>query len=221
MSQGKRQGIAIKVETNGSGGAKNILTDEEIANCDGIIVAADKTVEMARFDGKKVIRTKVSDGIKIPEELINRIEDGEAPVYHHEGDRDSHSVASGNDESFGRKLYKHLMNGVSNMLPFTVAGGIFIALAFLIDSLGGAPQDGDFGTHLAAAAWFKSIGGYAFNFMIPILAGYIGGLAIVAIMMCAVNPVMGMLNEGLANFLTNMGDTSKILLQKQIYRGGA
>lgn len=251
MSQGKKLGIAIKVETNGSGGAKNILTDEEIANCDGIIVAADKTVEMARFDGKKVIRTKVSDGIKIPEELINRIEDGEAPVYHHEGGRDSHSVASGNDESFGRKLYKHLMNGVSNMLPFTVAGGIFIALAFLIDSLGGAPQDGDFGTHLAAAAWFKSIGGYAFNFMIPILAGYIGGyvmlliekacdhlpkslngikpvliyplggLAIVAIMMCAVNPVMGMLNEGLANFLTNMGDTSKILLQKQIYRGGA
>ena len=285
---GKRLGISIKVETNGSGGAKNILTDEEIAACDGIIVAADKTVEMARFDGKKVIRTKVSDGIKIPDELINRIESGDAPIYHHEGGKDSSSSSAGSDESFGRKLYKHLMNGVSNMLPFTVAGGIFIALAFLIDSLGGAPQDGDFGTHLAAAAWFKTIGGYAFSFMIPILAGYIGksiadrpgllvgmaggamavsgatfaapggdvpsgflgallagfiggflmlaleklcdklpkalngikpvliyplgGLGIVAVMMCAVNPIMGLLNEGLANFLTNMGDSSKILL---------
>lgn len=285
---GKKLGIAIKVETNGSGGAKNILTDEEIANCDGIIVAADKTVSMARFNGKKVISTKVSDGIKKPEELIKRIEAGDAPVYHHEGGADSSQSSSGSDESFGRKIYKHLMNGVSNMLPFTVAGGIFIALAFLVDSLGGAPQDGDFGTHLAAAAWFKNIGGYAFNFMIPILAGFIGksiadrpgllvgmaggamavsgatftapggdvpsgflgallagfiggflmlmleklcdglpkalngikpvliyplgGLLIVAIMMCAVNPIMGMLNEGLANFLSNMGDSSKILL---------
>ena len=285
---GKRLGISIKVETNGSGGAKNILTDEEIASCDGIIVAADKTVEMARFDGKKVIRTKVSDGIKIPDELIKRIDAGDAPVYHHEGGKDNSSSSSGGDEGFGRKMYKHLMNGVSNMLPFTVAGGIFIALAFLIDSIGGAPQDGDFGTHLAAAAWFKTIGGYAFNFMIPILAGYIGksiadrpgllvgmaggamavsgatfaapggdvssgflgallagflggflmlmleklcdrmpkalngikpvliyplgGLGIVAIMMCAVNPIMGLLNAGLADFLTNMGDTSKILL---------
>lgn len=284
---GKKLGISVKVETNGSGGAKNILTDEEIANCDGIIIAADKSVEMARFNGKKVIRTKVSDGIKIPEELINRIAEGDAPVYHHEGGTNTSKSSSG-DESFGRKIYKHLMNGVSNMLPFTVAGGIFIALAFLIDSLGGAPQDAGFGTHLAAAAWFKTIGGYAFNFMIPILAGYIGksiadrpgllvgmaggamavagatfaspggdvpsgflgallagfiggylmlflekicdrlpkalngikpvliyplgGLAIVAVMMCAVNPIMGMLNEGLANFLTNMGSTSKILL---------
>lgn len=103
---GKRLGISIKVETNGSGGAKNILTDEEIAACDGIIVAADKTVEMARFDGKKVIRTKVSDGIKIPDELINRIESGDAPIYHHEGGKDSSSSSAGSDESFGRKLYK-------------------------------------------------------------------------------------------------------------------
>ncbi|MCR5691499.1 MAG: fructose-specific PTS transporter subunit EIIC [Eubacterium sp.] len=285
---GKKLGISIKVETNGSGGAKNVLTQEDIDGCDGIIVAADKTVEMARFNGKKVIKTKVSDGIKIPEELINRIEAGDAPVYHHEGGSDSSQASSGDGESFGRKLYKHLMNGVSNMLPFTVAGGIFIALAFLIDSIGGAPQDGDFGTHLAAAAWFKTIGNYAFQFMIPILAGYIGlsiadrpgllvgmaggamaaagatfahpagdvpsgflgallagflggfimlglekacdklpkslngikpvliyplgGLAIVALMMCAVNPVMGLLNEGLANFLTNMGSSSKVLL---------
>lgn len=285
---GGKLGISIKVETNGSGGAKNILTAEDIANCDGIIVAADKSVEMARFDGKKVIITKVSDGIKIPEELINRIAAGDAPVYHHEGGKAEGASTSGGKESFGRRLYKHLMNGVSNMLPFTVAGGIFIALAFLIDSLGGAPQDADFGTHLAAAAWFKTIGGYAFNFMIPILAGFIGksiadrpgllvgmaggamavsgatfaapagnvpsgflgallagfiggflmlmleklcdklpkalngikpvliyplgGLAMVAIMMCAVNPIMGLLNEGLSSFLTNMGDSSKILL---------
>ena len=284
---GEKLGISIKVETNGSGGAKNILTDEEIANCDGIIVAADKAVEMARFDGKRVIITKVSDGIKIPEELINRVEYSDIPVYHHEGGKSESSSSSGN-ESFGRKLYKHLMNGVSNMLPFTVAGGIFIALAFLIDSIGGAPQDSGFGTHLAAAAWFKTIGGYSFNFMIPILAGYIGksiadrpgllvgmaggamavsgatftspagdvpsgflgallagfiggfltlmlekacdkmpkalngikpvliyplgGLAMVAIMMCAVNPIMGMLNEGLSSFLSNMGNSSKILL---------
>lgn len=171
---GKKLGISIKVETNGSGGAKNILTQEEIDACDGIIVAADKTVSMARFNGKKVIKTKVSDGIKIPDELINRIEAGDAPVYHHEGEADSSSSSTSDSEGFGRKLYKHLMNGVSNMLPFTVAGGIFIAIAFLIDSFGGAPQDGDFGSHLAAAAWFKTIGNYAFQFMIPVLAGYIG-----------------------------------------------
>lgn len=285
---GKKLGISIKVETNGSGGAKNILTQEEIDACDGIIVAADKTVSMARFNGKKVIKTKVSDGIKIPEELINRIEAGDAPVYHHDGEADSSSSSTSDSEGFGRKLYKHLMNGVSNMLPFTVAGGIFIAIAFLIDSFGGAPQDGDFGSHLAAAAWFKTIGNYAFQFMIPVLAGYIGlsiadrpgflvgmaggamaaagatfaspggdvpsgflgallagfiggyltlcleracnklpkalngikpvliyplgGLAIVGIMMCAVNPVMGILNDGLSNFLNSMGDSSKVLL---------
>lgn len=285
---GKKLGISIKVETNGSGGAKNILTAEEIAACDGIIVAADKTVEMARFNGKKVLSTKVSDGIKIPEELINRIEAGDAPVYYHEGGAGAANTSSSGNESFGRKMYKHLMNGVSNMLPFTVAGGIFIALAFLIDSLGGAPQDSDFGTHLAAAAWFKTIGNYAFTFMIPILAGYIGksiadrpgllvgmaggamavsgatfanpagnipsgflgallagflggflmlmleklcdrlpkalngikpvliyplgGLGIIAIIMCAVNPIMGVLNNGVANFLSNMGDANKVLL---------
>ena len=285
---GKKLGISIKVETNGSGGAKNILTAEEIAACDGIIVAADKTVEMARFNGKKVLSTKVSDGIKIPEELINRIEAGDAPVYYHEGGAGVANTSSSGNESFGRKMYKHLMNGVSNMLPFTVAGGIFIALAFLIDSLGGAPQDSDFGTHLAAAAWFKTIGNYAFTFMIPILAGYIGksiadrpgllvgmaggamavsgatfanpagnipsgflgallagflggflmlmleklcdrlpkalngikpvliyplgGLGIIAIIMCAVNPIMGVLNNGVANFLSNMGDANKVLL---------
>ncbi len=283
---GKKLGITIKVETNGSGGAKNVLTKEEIAECDGIIVAADKTVEMSRFDGKKVIRTKVSDGIKIPEELINRIEAGDAPIYHHSGEKASDSGSDG--ESFGRKMYKHLMNGVSNMLPFTVAGGIFIALAFLIDTIAGAPQNDKFGTYTAAAAFFKTIGGYAFNFMIPVLAGYIGlsiadrpgflvglvggylastgstfakltgdvpsgflgallagfvggflmlaveklcdrmpkalngikpvliyplaGLGIIAVIMCAVNPFMGMINTGLSNFLESMGSSSKIVL---------
>ena len=167
---GKKLGISIKVETNGSGGAKNILTKEEIEQCDGIIVAADKNVEMARFDGKKVWKTKVSDGIKIPEELIQKIESGDVPVYHHAGGA-GESQDSGDNESFGRKMYKHLMNGVSNMLPFTIAGGIFIAIAFLIDTLAGAPQDSNFGTYTAAAAFFKTIGGYAFNFMVPILAG--------------------------------------------------
>ncbi len=283
---GKKLGVTIKVETNGSGGAKNILTKEEIENCDGIIVAADKNVEMARFDGKKVISTQVSDGIKIPEKLINRIVSGDAPIYHHSGAA-AESASSGN-ESFGRKLYKHLMNGVSNMLPFTIAGGIFIALAFLIDTIAGAPQTGDFGTYTAAAKFFKTIGDFAFNFMIPVLAGYIGksiadrpgflvglvggylatkgstfaavggdvpsgflgallagfaggylmlgveklcdklpkalngikpvliyplvGLGIIAVIMCAVNPFMGMINTSISNLLNSMGSSSKILL---------
>ncbi len=192
------------------------------------------------------------------------------------------------NESFGKQIYNHLMNGVSNMLPFTIAGGIFMAVAFLIDTIGGAPQDSDFGSHLAAAAWFKTIGGYSFNFMIPVLAGYIGmsiagqvgflsglaggaialsgstftnpsgdvssgflggliagfiggylmlgikrmsdylpkaldgikpvliyplcGLGTVAVVMCAVNPFMGIINNGISVFLTNMGGSSKILL---------
>ena len=175
---GKRLGISIKVETNGSGGAKNILTPEEIEKCDGIIVAADKTVEMARFSGKKVISTKVSDGIKIPDELINRIVNGDAPVYHHEGGSGSAASSTGS-ESFGRKIYKHLMNGVSHMLPFVVGGGILIAIAFLIDGfsvdLNSLPADqrANFGTITQAAAMFKGIGGTAFGFMLPILAGFI------------------------------------------------
>ena len=129
---GEAMGINIKVETNGSGGAKNVLTAEEIANCDGIIIAADKSVETARFDGKPVYSTKVADGIHKPEELINKIINGEAPIFH--SDKKAQDVAVEDNESFGRKLYKHLMNGVSHMLPFVVAGGIFIAIAFLIDS---------------------------------------------------------------------------------------
>lgn len=283
---GRKLGISIKVETNGSGGAKNILTKKEIEECDGIIVAADKTVEMGRFDGKKVIKTKVSDGIKIPEELINRIEAGDAPVYHHAGAKNESD--SGDNESFGRKLYKHLMNGVSNMLPFTVAGGVFIAIAFLIDTIAGAPQDGNFGSHIAAAAFFKKMGDFTFSFMVPILGGYIAmsiadrpgflvgmvggylastgstfanvgggipsgflgallagfaggflmlgieklcdrlpkalngikpvliyplaGLGLISVIMCAVNPFMGMINSGLSDLLNGMGGSSKIVL---------
>ena len=173
VQQAEKMGVTIKVETNGSGGAKNVLTKEEIEAADGIIVAADKNVEMARFDGKKTVITKVADGINKPEELINRALSGEAPVYHHTGAAESASD-SAEGESIGRQVYKHLMEGVSHMLPFVVAGGIFIALAFLIDTIMGAPQDGNFGSNTPVAAWFKGIGGISFGFMLAILAGYIG-----------------------------------------------
>ncbi|MGN1433890.1 MAG: fructose-specific PTS transporter subunit EIIC [Ruminococcus sp.] len=174
VKAGEKIGITVKVETNGSGGAKNVLTAEEIANCDGIIIAADKSVETARFDGKPVYSTKVSDGINKPEELIKKIIDGQAPVYH--SDRKAKAeVSGGGNESIGRQIYKHLMNGVSHMLPFVVAGGIFIAIAFLIDTASGVQAAGNsaFGSVNPVAAWFKTIGGYAFNFMLPILAGFI------------------------------------------------
>lgn len=283
---GKKLGYTIKVETNGSGGAKNVLTRKEIEEADGIIIAADKTVETARFNGKRLISAAVSDGIKKPEELIQKIIDGDAPVYRYSGNTISNDSAE--NERFTRKIYKHLMNGVSNMLPFVVAGGIFIAIAFLIDTISGAPQYSNFGTNTPAAAFFKTIGGYAFNFMIPILAGYIGksiadrpgllvgfvggflattgstfsavggdipsgflgalfagfvggylmlglrklcdklpqalegikpvliyplvGLGLIAVIMCAVNPFMGMINTGLTNFLNTMNESSKIVL---------
>ncbi len=282
---GARLGYPLKAETNGSGGAKNVLTADEIEAADGIIIAADKSVDMARFHGKKLISVKVSDGIKKPDELIERIMSDDAPIYTHKGELSS---TSREGESIGRQIYKHLMNGVSHMLPFVVAGGIFIAIAFLIDSIAGAPQDANFGTNTPAAAFFKTIGGYAFNFMIPILAafiaqsiadrpgllvGFVGGylatlgstfaavagdipsgflgalfagfaggylmlglrrlcdalpdalegikpvllypilgLGLIAILMCAVNPFMGMINTGLTSFLTAMNNTSKILL---------
>ena len=161
--------IPIKVETNGSGGAKNVLTEEEIANCDGVIIAADITINLARFDGKPVLQCAVSDGIHKPEELINKIVNKEVPVYHHKG---------GSADAPKRRggAYGHLMNGVSHMLPFVVAGGIFIAIAFLIDIACGvnAQEVGSaFGTVTPAAAWFKTLGGVAFNLMVPILSGFI------------------------------------------------
>lgn len=286
---GDKMGITVKVETNGSGGAKNVLTAEEIANCDGIIIAADKNVETARFDGKPVLMTKVADGIHKPEELINKIVNKEVGVFHSDH-KSAAGEASGGDESFGRKLYKHLMNGVSHMLPFVVAGGIFIAIAFLIDSFAQVPQDGNFGTGTPVSAWFKNIGGVAFNFMLPVLAGFIAmsiadrpgllvgivggalaaagntfanpgavdaipsgflgallagfvagwllkmlekacdnlphalegikpiliyplaGLGIVAVMMCAVNPIMGVINEGMKNAVNYMASQPALLI---------
>ena len=168
--KGKELGISIKVETNGSGGVKNVLTQEEIDACDGIIIAADKNVEMARFDGKPVIKVKVSDGIHKSQELIERAVKGDGPIYHHEGGKAA-STASEGDESFGRQIYKHLMNGVSNMLPFVIGGGILIAIAFLLDDYSIDPSN--FGMNTPMAAFFKTAGGVAFNFMLPILAGFI------------------------------------------------
>ena len=168
-TKGKELGILVKAETQGSGGAKNILTREEIEAADGIIIAADKNVDLARFDGKKVLRTKVADGIHKPEELIQRIVDGDAPVYHHSGS--SAASEEQDDESVGRKIYKHLMNGVSHMLPFVIGGGILIAIAFLLDDPNINPAN--FGKNTPVAAFFKTIGDTAFGFMLPILAGYI------------------------------------------------
>ena len=282
---GDKMGISIKVETNGSGGAKNVLTADEIAACDGIIIAADKNVETARFNGKPVYSTKVADGIHKPEELINKIVNGEAPVFH--SDKKVEASAGGGNESFGRQLYKHLMNGVSHMLPFVVAGGIFIAIAFLIDTFAGNAGSADFGSVNQVAAWFKTIGGVAFNLMVPILAGFIAmsiadrpgllvglvggflatagatfplpggdipsgflggllagfvggymmlgiekmcskfpralegikpvlvypllGLGGVAVLMCAINPIMGWINTGMTNVLKSMADSGLII----------
>ena len=285
---GAEMGITVKVETNGSGGAKNVLTAEEIANCDGIIIAADKSVETARFDGKPVISTKVADGIHKPEELINKIINGEAPVFH--SDKKAEASGASDGDSFGRKLYKHLMNGVSHMLPFVVAGGIFIAIAFLIDSFSGVAQDGGFGTGTPVSSWFMFIGKAAFGFMLPILAGFIAmsiadrpgllvgfvggalaasgntfaapggdgnsvsgflgallagfiagwlmkmvmkacdnfpralegikpvliyplvGLGIVGVMMCAVNPVMGIINKGMQDGISAMAKNPALIV---------
>ncbi len=169
---GEKMGYALKAETNGSGGAKNVLTKKEIEECDGIIIAADKNVKMARFDGKPVVKTSVSNGINKPEELIQRIIDGKANIYH----ADSSEILSNDDEreGFGHQIYKHLMNGVSHMLPFVVGGGVLIALGFLIDTFAGnADVGGDFGSTNPIAAVIFWIGKAAFAFMLPILAGYI------------------------------------------------
>lgn len=164
---GKRLGIPLKAETDGSGGAQNELTREEIAAADGIIVAADRDVETARFDGKRVLFVKVSDGIHKAEELIEKLQSGNVPIYHHEGG----AAVSREEEGAGRKVYKHLMNGVSHMLPFVIGGGILIALSFLVDNYAIDPSN--FGMNTPLAAFFKTVGGAAFNFMLPILAGYI------------------------------------------------
>lgn len=167
---GQSLGISIKVETNGSGGAKNILTDEEIAACDGVVIAADKNVEMDRFDGKPVVITRVADGIHKPEELIKRAVSGDAPVYHAKNAGSGSKVPAAK-QGFGSTIYKHLMNGISHMLPFVVGGGILIALAFLLDDYSINPSN--FGMNTPVAAVFKTIGGVSFGFMLPVLAGFI------------------------------------------------
>ena len=286
---GAKMGVTIKVETNGSDGAKNLLTKDEIANCDGIIVAAEKKIETARFDGKPVLFTRVDDGIHKPEELIHKITSGEVPEFHAKGGAQAAADASASD-SFGRSLYKNLMNGVSHMLPFVVGGGIMIALAFLLDDYSIDPSN--FGMNTPLAAFFKTVGSAAFSYMLPILAGFIamsiadrpglavgfaggvlamngtnfagiaagettgisggflaallagfvagyvveflkkiteklpaslngirpmliyplGGILIVGAVMCGINPIMGMINTAMTNWLNAMGGTSKVLL---------
>lgn len=170
---GAEMGYPLKAETNGSGGAKNILTKKEIEECDGIIIAADKNVEMARFDGKPVIKTSVSNGINKPQELIQKIVDSKASVYH-ANEEEKASADDDEKESFGHKLYKHLMNGVSHMLPFVVGGGVLIAFGFLIDTIAGnADVGGTFGFTNPVASVIFWIGKAAFALMLPVLSAYI------------------------------------------------
>ena len=174
IKKGEEMGVTVRVETNGASGVGNRLTAEEIAKAEGVIIAADKAVETARFDGKKLISKPVAAGIRQTEELIQTILDGKADVFHAE----NAAQASTSQEklSLGGAFYKHLMSGVSQMLPFVIGGGILIALAFLIDQVLGVPQDqlSSLGSYHVLAAQFKTIGGVAFGFMLPVLAGYIG-----------------------------------------------
>lgn len=166
---GKAKGFPLKAETNGSGGAKNVLTAQEIADCDGIIIAADKNVDTARFDGKKVLFAKVADGIHKPDELIDRVMSDQTPVFHAQGGAPAQNA--GGDDSVTHTIYKHLMNGVSHMLPFVVGGGIMIALAFLLDDY--TIDASNFGMNTPVARFFKTVGLSAFDYMLPILAAFI------------------------------------------------
>ena len=210
----KAKNCFIKIETRGSGGAKNVLTDQEIADADCIIVAADAKVPMERFDGKKVIECQVSDGISKADQLIDRAINGDATVYHAAAGSQTSSAGNKSGGSVGHKIYMQLMNGVSHMLPLVVGGGILIAIAFLIDGLSvdlsalPADQRANFGTITPVAALFKGIGGTAFGFMLPILAGFIAmaigdrpalALGLVGGMMAA-NGKSGFLGALLAGF---------------------
>lgn len=204
----KKLGVSIKVETDGSGGAQNVLTKAEIDSAEAIIVAADKNVGMARFNGKPVIQVPVADGIHKAEELINRAVSGSVPVYHHQEDGSESSASDEGKDSVGCTIYKHLMNGVSHMLPFVIGGGILIALAFLLDDYSIDPSN--FGKNTPLAAYLKTIGEQAFGMMLPILAGFIAmsiadrpGLAVglvaglIAKMGCTfANPAGGDVNAG-------------------------
>ena len=229
---GEKLGYPVKVETNGADGIQNQLTREEIESADGIIIAADKNVEMARFDGKPVIIAPVSDGIHKAEELIKRIEAGEVPVYRHAGDGGAGAQETSDNENLGRSIYKHLMNGVSHMLPFVIGGGILIALAFLFDDYSIDPAN--FGKNTPLAAYLKTVGEQAFGMMLPVLSGFIAmsiadrpGLAVgfvgglVAKMgMTFANPAGGDVNAGflgalLAGFI---GGYLILLLKKAFSR---
>lgn len=170
----KELGYSIKVETRGAGGAKNVLTADEIECADGIIVAADTQVPMDRFQGKPIVVTKVADGINKPEELLREIVDGKAPLYEGGGET-APKEETAEKEGIGHATYKHLMSGVSHMLPFVIGGGIMIAIAFLIDTLCGygGTGGGNFGTCTPLSALFKYIGDFSMGLMVPVLAGYI------------------------------------------------
>ena len=170
-NKAKEMGITIKVETNGSGGAKNVLTAEEIEHCEGVIIAADVNVDVDRFAGKRVVQTQVAKGIHEPERLIKEALDPATPVYKAGTERKAEST--GGKDGVGHSIYKHLMSGVSHMLPFVIGGGILIALAFLIDTFAGNAGSAAFGSVNPVAAWFKTAGGYAFSFMVWVLAGFI------------------------------------------------
>lgn len=172
--QAEEMGVAIKVETNGASGVGNKLTAEDIKRAKGVIIAADKAVDMPRFNGKPLVSRPVADGIKKSEELINIILDDKADVYVSSADSSS-SEGSSEKMSLGGAFYKHLMSGVSQMLPFVIGGGIMIAIAFLIDNIMGVPKDqlSNLGSYHELAALFKNVGNVAFNFMLPVLAGYI------------------------------------------------
>ena len=197
----KEKNCFVKIETRGSGGAKNVLTDEEIKSADCIIVAADAQVPMERFDGKKVIICQVSDGISKAPQLVEQAMSGNVPVYHGTGGADSSASGGGKSGGIGHKIYTQLMNGVSHMLPFVVGGGILIAIAFLIDGLSvdlnslPADERSLFGTITPAAALFKGIGDTAFGFMLPVLAGFIA-MAIGDRPALAVGFVGGMIASG-------------------------
>ena len=200
-NKGKEMGIPVKAETQGADGAKNVLTAEEIKNAECIIIAADKNVDLSRFDGKPVISVKVADGIHKAQQLIDEAVSGNVPLYHHSGAAAA-AEASVENESVGRKIYKDLMNGVSHMLPFVIGGGILIALAFLLDDYSIDPSN--FGKNTPVAAYLKTIGEFSFNMMLPVLSGYIA-MSIADRPGLAVGFVAGLVAKAGSTFLNPAG----------------
>lgn len=175
ISNGAKMGVEVRVETNGAEGTKNNLSKDEIERAIGVIVAADKNIEMARFDGKPLLKRSVKDGVHSAQKLIEAVINNEAPIYHADQKEKQASQSNGNNSSWSSRFYTHLMSGVSNMLPFVIGGGIAIAIAFMIDQFMGVPQDSlsKLGSYNQLASYFMTIGGTAFGFMLPIFAGFI------------------------------------------------